>query len=100
MELELNDGATFERLLGGTVSLGTEDRDDGLAIFDESMRAVVTVVHDELGDAEARSLRVGWITGVLDGETSSPPSISTPTSRRRTRAAIGSPPRPSTRSTG
>lgn len=65
--LELNDGANFERMLGGTVSLGTEDRDDALAIFDDAMRAVVTVVHDELGDAEARSIRVGWVTGVLDG---------------------------------
>jgi len=65
--LELKDGANFERLLAGTVSLGTQDREDALAIFDDAMRAVVTVVHDELGDAEARSVRVGGITGVMDG---------------------------------
>lgn len=38
------------------------------------MRAVITVVHDEFADAEARSLRVGWITGVLDGGEELTPS--------------------------
>lgn len=67
VELEMNGGANFERQLSGTISLEAEDRAAGLAIFDEAMRAVVTVVHEELRDAEARSLRVGWITGVLAG---------------------------------
>lgn len=67
VELELNDGANFERLLSGTVSLEAEDRSTGLTVFDEVMREIVTVIHDELGDPEARSLRVGWITGVLPG---------------------------------
>lgn len=74
VDLELNDGANFERLLGGTISLGTAERDAGLSLFDESMRAVITVVHDGLADAEARSLRVGWITGVLDGGEELTPS--------------------------
>lgn len=67
VELELADGATFEQLLRGTVSLQAQERGEGLADFDEAMRAIITVVHDELGDPEARSLRVGWISGVLAG---------------------------------
>ncbi|WP_157773501.1 hypothetical protein [Brachybacterium vulturis] len=65
--LERSDGANFERLLHGTVSLETADRTTGLAVFDEAMRAIVTVVHAELDDQEARSLRVGGVAGVLDG---------------------------------
>lgn len=65
--LEMRDGANFERLLHGTVSLAATDRATGLAGFDEAMRAIVTVIHSELEDQEARSLRVGGITGVLDG---------------------------------
>lgn len=67
VELEMADGANFERLLNGTVSLDAEDRDSGLMIFDEVMRGVVTVIHAELDDPEARSLRVGGITAVLGG---------------------------------
>ena len=64
-ELESEDGANFERALRGTLTLETEDHAAGLAVFDEAMRAIVTVVHDELGEPEAESLRVGWITAVL-----------------------------------
>ncbi|MGO1284373.1 MAG: hypothetical protein ACTHWF_13670 [Brachybacterium sp.] len=72
-ELELADGANFERLLHGTVTLDAEDRASGLAIFDEVMREVVTVIHAELDDPEARSLRVGGITAVLgDGDDLTP----------------------------
>jgi len=65
--LEMADGANFERLLRGTVSLEVEDRAGGIAVFDEAMRGIITVVHEELDEAEAKSLRVGWITGVLPG---------------------------------
>ncbi|MGP9537776.1 hypothetical protein ACT3SP_07180 [Brachybacterium sp. AOP43-C2-M15] len=72
-ELRMADGATFERLLSGTVSLAAEDREGGLEIFDEVMRRIVTVVHAELAEAEARSLRVGGISGMLDsGEELTP----------------------------
>lgn len=67
VELEMADGANFESLLRGTVSLEAEDRTAGLAVFDEAMRGIITAVHDTLGDPEARSLRVGYITGVLAG---------------------------------
>jgi hypothetical protein len=67
VELEMADGANFERLLHGTVSLEAEDRPTGLVVFDEAMRGIVTGIHEELDDAEARSLRVGGITGVLAG---------------------------------
>ncbi|ACU84836.1 MAG TPA: hypothetical protein H9932_12465 [Candidatus Brachybacterium intestinipullorum] len=66
-ELTIADGATFERLLSGTVSLAAGDRAGGLETFDEAMRGIVTTLHAELEDAEARSLRVGGITGILDG---------------------------------
>lgn len=66
-ELEMADGANFERLLHGTVSLTAEDHATGLEVFDGAMRAIVAVIHEELDDAEARSLRVGGITGVLTG---------------------------------
>lgn len=65
-ELDSEDGANFERFLRGTISLETSDHEAGLAIFDEAMRAIVTVVHDELGEPEAESLRVGGITAVLE----------------------------------
>lgn len=86
-ELEMVDGATFERLLRGTVTLESEDPDGGLEAFDGAMRAIVTVVHGELDDAEARSVRVGWITGVLaSGEELTPielgPDMPTKTPRR------------------
>lgn len=72
-ELELADGATFERLLLGTVTLDAEDRASGLTIFDEVMREVVTAIHAELEEAEARSLRVGGITAILgDGDELTP----------------------------
>jgi hypothetical protein len=66
-ELEMADGATFERLLRGTVTLEAEDRATGLTVFDEAMRGIITVIHEELDEAEATSLRVGWISGVLAG---------------------------------
>lgn len=73
VELELADGANFERLLHGTVSLEAEDRDSGLVLFDQVMREVVTVIHAELDDPEARSLRVGGITAMLgDGDELTP----------------------------
>ncbi len=65
VELEQKAGATFERLLSGTVSLEAEDRDAGIDVYDEAMRAIITVVHDRIGGDEARTLRVGWILGVL-----------------------------------
>lgn len=67
VELEMADGATFERLLRGTVSLEAEDRATGLTVFDEAMRGIITVIHEELDEAEATSLRVGWISGALAG---------------------------------
>lgn len=63
--LEQKAGANFERLLSGTVSLETEDRAAGIDVYDEAMRAVVTVIHDELDDTEARRLRVGGVGAVL-----------------------------------
>jgi hypothetical protein len=65
VELEQKAGANFERLLTGTVSLEAEGRDAGIEVYDEAMRAVITVIHDELEDAEARSLRVGGVSAVL-----------------------------------
>jgi hypothetical protein len=65
VELEQKAGANFERLLTGTVSLETEDREAGIEVYDEAMRAVITVIHDELDDAEARTLRVGGVSAVL-----------------------------------
>ena len=87
VELEMADGANFERLLSGTVSLVAEDRDSGLVLFDQVMREVVTVIHAELDDPEARSLRVGGITAALDGgEELTPwdllPDVSIPNPRR------------------
>lgn len=71
--LEMDGGANFETLLRGTVSLEGEDRAGGIAVFDEAMRAIITVVHEELDKPEAESLRVGWITGVLaSGEEITP----------------------------
>ena len=71
--LELDTGASFGRHLHGTVSLGTGELEEGLAIFDEAMRAIVTVVHSELDEPEATGLRVGGITGVLsDGQELTP----------------------------
>ena len=71
--LELDTGADFGRHLHGTVSLEADQREDGLSIFDEVMRAIVTVAHAEFDEPEASSLRVGWITGVLpDGRELSP----------------------------
>lgn len=67
VELETDDGANFEQLLRGTVSLEAEDRSAGLTVFDEAMRGIVTLIHQELSEADAKSLRVGWITGVLAG---------------------------------
>lgn len=67
VELEMTDGANFERLLRGTVSLEEEDRTAGLVVFDEAMRGIITAVHDTFDEPEARSLRVGYITGVLAG---------------------------------
>ena len=84
--LERGDGANFERLLHGTVSLEAAERTTGLAVFDEAMRAIVTVIHAELDERQARSLRVGGITGVLDrGEELTPmdldPDMSIPNPR-------------------
>lgn len=67
VELAIDDGANFEQLLRGTVSLEAEDRPTGLTVFDEAMRGIITVIHEELSEVDARSLRVGWITGVLAG---------------------------------
>ena len=66
-ELEMVGGANFERLLRGTLSLEPDDRAAGLSVFDQAMRAIITTIHAELNDAEARSLRVGHIIGMLSG---------------------------------
>ena len=63
--LEQKRGANFETLLHGLVEISASSRDAGFLVYDEAMRAIVTVIHDRLDDFEARSLRVGGILAQL-----------------------------------
>ncbi|WP_162801479.1 hypothetical protein [Brachybacterium saurashtrense] len=63
--LEQRAGANFERLLNGRIEIAEEDRATGIAVYDDAMRVIVTVIHDRLDDSEARSLRVGGIMAEL-----------------------------------
>lgn len=67
VQLERALGATFERILRGTIDLETSDRVTGLAVFDDAMRAIITVIHDELDEETATRMRVGGVTAVLQG---------------------------------
>lgn len=62
--LEQSAGANFERLLHGHLELAAEGRAAGIAVYDEAMRAIVTVIHDRLDDSEARTLRVGGVVAM------------------------------------
>lgn len=64
-QLEQTQGANFERLLHGTLALEASDRTTGLAIYDEAMRAIVTLIHDELDAPAASGMRVGGVSAVL-----------------------------------
>src|SRR5699024_3231333 len=63
--LEQEVGSRFQRLLRGRIEIAESGREAGLSVYDEAMRAVVTVVHDRLDDQTARRMQVGGITGVL-----------------------------------
>lgn len=63
--LEQKGGANFERLLNGRIGIAEEDRAAGIAVYDEAMRAIVTVIHDRLDDPQDRRMRVGGIFGEL-----------------------------------
>ena len=63
--LEQEVGSRFQRLLRGRIEIAESGREAGLAVYDEAMRAVVTVVHDRLDAETARRMQVGGITGVL-----------------------------------
>lgn len=72
-ELELSGGANFERLLHGTLSVDAADRGSGLPVYDEAMRQIVTVIHDEVEAERATGLRVGGVAAVLaSGEELTP----------------------------
>ncbi|WP_193104156.1 hypothetical protein [Brachybacterium sp. FME24] len=66
-QLELSRGANFERLLHGTLSLDAADRGAGLTVYDEAMRQIVTVIHDEVDAETATGLRVGGVAAALAG---------------------------------
>lgn len=67
--LEQSQGANFEKLLHGQVVLDASDRATGMAVFDEAMRAIITVIHKELDAPTASGMRVGGIMGLLaDGQ--------------------------------
>lgn len=63
--LEQEVGSRFQRLLRGRIEIAGSEHETGLAVYDEAMRAVVTVVHDRLDAETARRLQVGGITGAL-----------------------------------
>lgn len=67
--LETGIGGTFERRMSGTVAVEAGDRAVGVEIYDEVMKALVTVIHEELDDSGGQSFRVGGVKAVLtDGE--------------------------------
>lgn len=63
--LEQKLGSRFQSLLRGRLEIAESRREAGLAVYDEAMRAVVTVIHDRLDDETARRMQVGGIIGVL-----------------------------------
>lgn len=63
--LEQTTGSRFQRLLRGRIEIAESGHEAGLAVYDDAMRAVVTVLHDRLDDETARRMHVGGITGVL-----------------------------------
>lgn len=63
--LEQGLGSRFERYLRGRIEIAESGREAGLAVYDEAMRAIVTVIHDGLDDETARRMQVGGIRGVL-----------------------------------
>ena len=63
--LEQEVGSRFQRLLRGRIEIAESGREAGLAVYDEAMRAVVTVVHDRLDAETAQRMQVGGITGML-----------------------------------
>lgn len=63
--LEQKGGANFETLLSGLLEIAEEDLAAGIDVYDEAMRKIVTVIHDELDEDRAPTLRVGGVRGVL-----------------------------------
>lgn len=57
---------TFRTELTGSIGTDVEDRASGLRIFDEAMRAVITVIHAELPGDDGANIVVGWIEGYLN----------------------------------
>ncbi|MCS6712305.1 hypothetical protein JSY14_09845 [Brachybacterium sp. EF45031] len=64
-DLESGRDNRFRMSVTGTVSLDATDETTGLAIYDEAMRAAVTLLHDRGED----DVVVGGITGVLSEVT-------------------------------
>ncbi len=67
--LEQDVGSRFQRLVHGRIEIAESDRETGLAVYDEAMRAIVTVIHDGLDEEIARRMQVGGIFGVLPDGT-------------------------------
>lgn len=68
-EFERIVNSSFAKALRGTIELETSDRDTGIRVFDEAMRAIVTVIVEELDVEAAPAMKVGNILARLaDGE--------------------------------
>ncbi|ATG55409.1 hypothetical protein CFK41_11995 [Brachybacterium ginsengisoli] len=68
-ELERFVNNSFSTALRGTVELGTTEREVGVHVFDDAMRAIISVIADELDGDAASGLKVGGIVARLgDGQ--------------------------------
>lgn len=66
-ELERIVNNSFSKALRGTVVLETSEREVGVRVFDDAMRAIVSVIADQLDGDAASAMKVGGIVARLSG---------------------------------